>query len=380
MLIFGYRLLRSAVCVAVTLWILAAPACNVPVFRYALERWDADPYEIVVFHSAPLTPEQQALVEMIEKRGQDRLANLAVNRVNLAGEWSQPLRMLWSAQVNPSPPWMVVRYPRQTGIEHSTWAGPLSAETVRSLLESPGRRDIAQKLMNGDAVVWLLLESGDKRCDDEVGQLVQAELRKLEQSLVLPQQSQLDPPINPDLPLKIAFSTVRVARTSPAERMLVNMLLNWNTNLTTKTEAMLFPIFGRGRVLPPAIGKEIRAEAMREMAEFLTGPCSCEVKEINPGYDLLLAADWNSLPGYQEVMLPEPPPLIGMSQFAAAAATNPTAPSSRSTFSLATPNTAPPKVGRHHLSRNLVVVLGIGVLFLAATTLVLKVKAERRPL
>ena len=42
--------------------------------------------------------------------------------------------------------------------------------------------------------------------------------------------------------------------------MLVNLLLNWNTNLVTaKTEAMLFPIFGRGRVVPPAIGQQIRA-------------------------------------------------------------------------------------------------------------------------
>ncbi len=50
MLAFGHRLLRPAVCVTVTLWTMAATACNVPVFRYALERWEADHYEIVVFH------------------------------------------------------------------------------------------------------------------------------------------------------------------------------------------------------------------------------------------------------------------------------------------------------------------------------------------
>ena len=153
-------------------------------------------------------------------------------------------------------------------------------------------------------------KAATKKRDDEAGQLVEAETPELERSLVLPERSPLDPPINPDLPLKIAFSTVRVARSDPAEHMLVNMLLNWNTNLITATEAMLFPIFGRGRVVPPAIGKEIRAEAIREMAEFLTGPCSCVVKEVNPGYDLLLAANWSSLAGYQEVMVPESPPLV----------------------------------------------------------------------
>ena len=60
----------------------------------------------------------------------------------------------------------------------------------------------------------------------------------------------------------------------------------------------MFPIFGRGRVVPPATGEEIQPEAIREMAEFLTGPCSCEVKEMNPGYDLLLSADWKSLGDY----------------------------------------------------------------------------------
>lgn len=379
MLTFGDRLLRPAVCGAAMLWMLAASACNVPVFRYALERWKADPYEIVVFHRAPLTVEQQVLLEKMEKTGQDRLANLVVNRVDLAGDMSQPLGLLWRAQENPSLPWMVVRYPRQTGIEQSAWAGPLSGEAIGALLESPVRQDIARRLLSGDAVVWLLLGNGDGRRDDEAGQRVEVEIRKLEQSLLLPERSLLDPPIHPDLPLKIAFSTVRIARTDSAERMFVNMLLNWNTNRTTTAEPMLFPVFGRGRVVAPAIGTEIRAEAIREMAEFLTGPCSCEVKEVNPGYDLLLAANWDSLPGYQEVMLPEPPPLIGMSQFAAAAARTSPAPSSLPTLSPAIPRSAQAPVDRHHLVRNLVLVLGIGIVFVAAMSLVLRMRASRRP-
>ena len=53
---------------AAMLWTLTAIACNVPVFRYALERWEADPYEMVVFHREPLTAEQQALLAEMEKR------------------------------------------------------------------------------------------------------------------------------------------------------------------------------------------------------------------------------------------------------------------------------------------------------------------------
>lgn len=379
MLLFGHRLLRHAVSLSVTLWTMAAIACNVPVFRYALERWEADPYEIVVFHREPLTAESQKRVGAIEKAGQDGLANLTVSRVDLTGEMSQPLRTLWNAQESPVSPWMVVRYPRHLGFERSASAGPLSAETARTLLESPARRDISQKLLSGDAVVWLLLESGDPKLDDQARQRVEAETRKLQQTLALPEPSPLDPPMSADLPLKIAFSIVRVARSDPAERMLVNMLLNWNTNLTTATETMLFPVFGRGRVVAPAIGKEIRAEAIREMAEFLTGPCSCQVKDMNPGYDLLLSANWSSLVGHPEARRQEPPPLVGMSQFAAAATSNAPATSFQAPVSPATSNTPPAPARPGHLVRNLVIVLGIGVVFLAVTTFVLKVRANRRP-
>jgi len=226
-------------------------------------------------------------------------------------------------------------------------------------------------------VVWLLLESGKRMSDDQAAELLEAELRKLEQSLVLPEPSPLDPPTNTNLPLKIAFSTVRVARSNPAERMLINLLLNWNTNLVAEKEVMLFPIFGRGRVVPPATGEEIQPEAIREMAEFLTGPCSCEVKEMNPGYDLLLSANWNSLGDYQAELMSELPPLTGLSQFAAGATNDPKATSGQSAASLASAGTAP--VARGHLVRNMAVVLGIGMVFLAAATLVLKTRAGRRP-
>ena len=159
--------------------------------------------------------------------------------------------------------------------------------------------------------------------------------------------------------------------------MLMNLLLNWNTNLVAEKEIMLFPIFGRGRVVPPATGEEIQPEAIREVAEFLTGPCSCEVKEMNPGYDLLLSANWNSLGDYQCRADVGVPPLTGLSQFAAGATNDPKATPGQPTASLAAASTAP--LARGHLVRNLAMVLGIGMVFLAAATLVLKARAGRGP-
>ena len=112
----GDRLLRLAALVTAALWTFAAPACNVPVCRYALERWEADPYDIIVFQREPLTVQQQALVERLAKAGRDDLANLSVSNVNVSAKMPQPLRELWTAQANPALPWMVVKYPRKTKI------------------------------------------------------------------------------------------------------------------------------------------------------------------------------------------------------------------------------------------------------------------------
>lgn len=377
-----HHLLRFVVFLAALFWVWLAAACNVPVFRYALERWETDPYEIVVFHREPLSAEQKSLLEQMAKTSQQGLANLNVSLVDLGTNVAPLWRRMWDAQTKPSLPWMVVAYPRQFQIEKPVWAGPLSAEAVGTLLDSPLRRDIAQRLLAGDAVVWLLLESGDAKLDTQTEALIERETKKLQQTLKLPERLPQDPPINADLPLKIAFSTVRIAPSDPAEHMLVNMLLNRDPALATDQGPMLFPIFGRGRAIPPAIGKEIQPGAIREMAEFLTGPCSCQVKEMNPGYDLLLSANWNTLSGYQEVLLPEPPPLVSMSGFAdtalsnsAAAAPSPKVPPP-STGTTVAPPIAPARPGL--LGRNLMIVAGVSFAFLAAATFGLRARTSRR--
>ena len=53
------------------LWLTAsagAQACNIPVFRYALERWNADEVEIVVFMDQRLTKEQSDYIEKLQQQ------------------------------------------------------------------------------------------------------------------------------------------------------------------------------------------------------------------------------------------------------------------------------------------------------------------------
>ena len=85
---FPWRVLRSTglnfgLCLLLTAYATtSARACNVPVFRYALERWKPSNYEAHVFHKGPLTPEQKKQVERLSAPG----ANLNVSVIDLGGK------------------------------------------------------------------------------------------------------------------------------------------------------------------------------------------------------------------------------------------------------------------------------------------------------
>jgi hypothetical protein len=281
----------------------SARACNVPVFRYALERWRPDPYEVILFHKGPLTPELEKLVAELRKAGDDAKepANVEVLTVDLAGEVPEAARKLWEAQAKGAIPWMVVRYPVTAGIEASVWSGTPTPEIVKVLLQSPARREIARRLQKGDSVVWVLLETGDKKQDDATAELVQTELKKLEKSLKLPNPDSPDDDgkvvkLLSELPLQVRFSVLRVSRTDAAEKQFVSMLVNTDDEIAKmKDVPLMFPLFGRGRALDAFAGKGINAENIEAVASFLTGACSCTVKRLSPGADVLMAANWEAI-------------------------------------------------------------------------------------
>jgi hypothetical protein len=54
------------------------------------------------------------------------------------------------------------------------------------------------------------------------------------------------------------------------------------------------PVFGRGRVLGAWALEELDDLMIEDTSLFLTGRCSCRVKNENPGWDLLLKVDWET--------------------------------------------------------------------------------------
>lgn len=348
-----------------------APACNVPVFRYALERWNADAYEVTVFRREPLSAESRPIVDALAHTASNTLANLTLEIVDVSRELPSPLRTLWQTQTNAPLPWMLVRYPASTHIEQPVWAGPLDAEIVRTLVDSPARRELVRRLTQGDSAVWLLLDGEAKEANDAAGRLLESESRKLEKSMKLPEAAPDDPQMRSDLPLKIAFPTVRVSRANPAERMLVNQLLNVAPDLAAVAGPMVYAIMGRGRALPPLSGQHLSGEYLSRVAEFVAGACSCEVKSMNPGFDLLLAADWDALVEGRVAKDPELPPLIGISQFAAA-------PTNRPVLPLAAAGPGASSSGASSIVQNTLLVLGLGAVALILATLLLKARRSRR--
>jgi hypothetical protein len=283
----------------VSLLLLASPslACSVPVFRYALENWPVDSYQLILFHGGPLSPADEALAATLERAGADRAdPPLTLRRVDVTKKLDAEMQKLLTDEHPAQGPWLVVSYPAVTRNPARVWSGQLSEDVVRKLLDSPLRREIAHRILGGDSAVWILLRSGDRAKDDAARDLVQTQLKQLQQTLKLPEQTDApeDRLANEALPLRLAFSLVELRRDDPAEEMLVRMLVNSESDLPALNEPMVFPVFGRGRALYALVGAGITEQNVAEAARFLIGPCSCKVKKENPGTDLLLALDWKA--------------------------------------------------------------------------------------
>jgi hypothetical protein len=275
-----------------------ARPCNVPVFRYALERWTPDDYAVTVFHRGPLTPEQQRRVEQIRKfgRADGGKANLHVEQADVARELEKPLAPLWQTHREAALPRVVVQEPNPE--EGTAWQSlALDADApFLKLTDSPVRRKVAEHLLRGEAIVWLLLEGGDAKANTDAAELLEKTSAKLAKELKLPEGiGEADSKLHSPLPLKISFATVRVSRTDPAETGLVSLLGHIFTDAAKAAGPVVVPIFGRGRALDIVAGDDLTVETLTDAAVFLTGRCSCQVKKLNPGVDLLFAADWESI-------------------------------------------------------------------------------------
>lgn len=282
----------------VTAWLGFVPGpvagCDNPVYRYALENWEAGDFLL----RAP--PADRGL--------------LGRELQELARRGPGPnLRLLETAADDPDRPAaaaeLVLLAPPAE--EHSTgpaevWRGPAEADALARIVDSPARREIGKRLLAGEAIVWVVVEAGEQGLADGLERLETLITNYIE--TVTAQDEALKaapPPVIPGVPApepidKSAFwpprmSVLRVRADDPEERVL-GAMLNAVLEQPAAAGPLVYPVFGRARVLGGIPLGELQAAKFRSASDFLTGACSCEVKEMNPGRDLLFVADWDSVP------------------------------------------------------------------------------------
>lgn len=304
-------------------------ACNIPVFRYALENWQPDPYQVLVISRGSLDEQQMRWVETLRNasKKEDKPANLDVYELNLAEKGLDEL-LQDDFRQRRAPAWaieqlrsivertrdgearLLVLYPHVW--DRVAWDTTLTAERVEQLVDSPLRQEIASRLLDGQSAVWVLVESGDRAADDAAWQVLERELERSKSVVKLPAQELIesDDEYRPEveIELRVDFSAVRLAASDAREQAFAAMLRGSESDLSEFQGPLAVPIYGRGRTYYALVGDGIQARTIEDNGHFLCGACSCQVKQENPGVDMLMAVNWNAhIKGsaMPEIVLPE---------------------------------------------------------------------------
>jgi len=320
--------------VVVGTWAGPAAACSTPVYRYAMYNWPASPYYVFYFHQGQIPAGDAELHTQIESLATDEKApaNLLLEKVDASDEEGlkrlpRPVLEAYEGAADKSKPFHVVFSP--WGIEFHS--GSLDSEQVKAMIDSPARQKVGKLLQEGHLTVLVLLPGKDKAANEAAEKAAKKLISDLESGEIDlgPDPSEIPDPYDygyaqppaeepgdeaaepgdepaddeaeesPDKeqPRKIQrkVALVKLTRDDPAEKWLVKALMQVESDLDEYAEEpMVFGIYGRGRALPPFVGKGITADNMVDLLFFLSGACSCQIKEQNPGMDLPMAWDWDA--------------------------------------------------------------------------------------
>lgn len=292
-----------------------ALACSIPVFRYAIEHWRPDPYQVFVYHDQDLTESDRQLLAWIEEQAAAG-ANVAARTLDTRQPLEPVDQARWEKLGEATLPRLVVQMPQRVGDGEAPVNSAAWGETeLKRLISSPKRVELGERLIKGE-VVWVFLESGNKEEDERLFGLLNEQIAIQQESIELPEIEEQDLKDLSTAPaeLEVRFSAMRVARDDPAEHWFKETLLSTEPDLRDAELAdqpMVFPVFGRGRALYALVGQGINADMIAEAAVFLTGACQCTIKAENPGVDLLIPVRWDD---FIEVSEPEEVdlPLVGL--------------------------------------------------------------------
>ncbi|MEL6108583.1 MAG: hypothetical protein AAFU85_21465 [Planctomycetota bacterium] len=308
----GSLALLASLTFATSIW-----ACKVPVFRYALERWPADRYTVVaIIDGAPDPKTEDALQALEVLRSSD--ANVRVEITDLSKLTEAEFWSVDGLENTDQVPVLQVFYPEyKTGWRRLCWSGDLTAENVDSWRHSPLREQIARKLRSGVSAVWVLIEGEDEAENSQSLRKLELALEEAQSKTTIPEgvirrrdaasafeqdaTLSMDDVLRCDLPLRVEFSIVVLKHNDPTEWALRAMVQGL---AEAEMAPCTTPVFGRGRMIEPLPMSSFNDESVPRACSYLFGECSCSVKALNPGIDLILDCNWRDLLG-DEIIVSE---------------------------------------------------------------------------
>ena len=273
--------------------ITQAIPCQVPVFRYALERWEADIFRLQLITQGTPPAELQTIPEHLnlEFEALDLDTLTAAERLSIVG--LERITEYPSFLLHPPDSWK--------NPEPIVFQG--TSSDLQKIIDSPVRQLIKNDLLSGHSTVWVLVEGTDEEANERTYQQLQETLQKAQEKITIPEgviqadqvgkvgdDISLDDVLRSTIPLKISFKIERVKRTDVNEQPFLRILTA--NRPSPPEEPLVVPIFGRGRTPGPLLGSTITPDTIMNACEYLCGACSCQVKSGNPGYDLLFLANW----------------------------------------------------------------------------------------
>jgi len=312
------NVLRSILCVGIVLVTPLAThvyACKVPVFRYALERWPADNYEIVALVNGKPNDDEAQAISLLRSLA-DANVNVVADVIDLAELSDAELWSVEGLENMDQESQLQMFYPERDGQRRLCWTGTLSPANVNEWFTSPLRENIVHEIQSGASAVWVMIDGPDVKQNAEMLAGLETALEKATASISIPegvirrqdasQQLQdipgasMDDVLRCDIPLQIKFTIQRLRHDDKNELALRAMIDAWNDRVRAP---FVFPVFGRGRMIEPLSVTDFDSRRVIAACNYLVGECSCSVKALNPGVDLILKTDWRQMLGDQVVMI-----------------------------------------------------------------------------
>ena len=271
-----------------------AQACSLPVFRYALENWEADEHVLML-------PRGTSDAEI--KWWNDFLKNGDFNyEVSKIANDDMPAGLYFPKGFGP---WITYDAFKEKGQQN------LDSAFVSKQWESASSKKVIDGIIRGDSVIFLF-SGGDAKARQAAEEKMRPRIKTLLEYVELaddvvdswknfhaPPDEFYSPPrghVASPIPLGMAISFVHLNEYEALAKQVETIFLAEDLEEQGQENGVrVTVVFGRGRAIPVGHIDDIDKHVIDDVIYFVTGACSCKIKEENPGHDLMLPIYWDDV-------------------------------------------------------------------------------------